>query len=767
MVVEYAKEEKIVRERDPKSGGMMVSKEACEYVGDNCRYYEPVRTRKGKVMKMTQWLNFVTKKVPKLQKLLVSHGSPLRKNLLDTLEVAQLPDWDIIECRDQGVISFRNGYVDLTRRDDRGRPAWRFVPNDGAEDHRIAPVHFDLEFPDQDEYYGLTHEQLRAKCPAFDQVLQCQSDLETCKAPLTFNDPTRAASSKELTGMEIYLFALMRAAMPYNDRLKFMPWVVGASGAGKTEIFQWILQQLLGRSYIQVLQDGAHGDKFTINEHLLDMSLIVFSDTRGTPLTAEQMCKLANHEAMATRGMRETASDADATANAIAFTNVQPQWRDEGGALVGRLMVLMLESVESPDTTLPDRLPREMPWILLTLLDAHRRVACHVLPSPYKQWQHPVFTLSRQVQESEHVLADLLLNYVGVDLSCADGSYLTVTLEPAPVGKAPLAKVQAAVTALCERTSLVPVPRVDRRRDESDVRGILARCSALLDLSSADTLILVLRQDVWKCKECGAVTFVKDTTASEDWGCEHCSAGDKGTGTRKTTHKIDQPYIRGMRVRETSTQDGFFGSAALPNAGRGAGDDEAPIVQEWAIKKDMDKFVPRPTAAALASPDGHDPSAYTSRERAGTTTFTGHPTEQFFNPKRTYFPTAQAKREWASLFGGDCLENAEDKDAWVAETVSGRFDSVWVSTLPAHSSDAGSMCPVEHGGSHVDGQLPNGGRGSGRGGGRDPVQAVLNDPYLMHKILLCNVHEELLVEITFRAMKDHRRMSTRRYDRQL
>eukprot|EP01046_Picozoa_sp_COSAG06_P032051 COSAG06_NODE_3174_length_5735_cov_17.475337_2_plen_439_part_00 len=258
--------------------------------------------------------------------------------------------------------------------------------------------------------------------------------------------------------------------------------------------------------------------------------------------------------------------------------------------------------------------------------------------------------MSRQVQESEHVLADLLLNYVGVDLSCADGSYLTVTLEPAPVGKAPLAKVQQAVTALCERTSLIPVPRVDRRKDESDVRGILARCSALLDLSSADTLILVLRQDVWKCKECGAVTFVKDTTANEDWGCEHCSAGDKGTGTRKTTRQVDQPYIRGVRVREASAPDGFFGSAALPNAGRGAGDDEAPIVQEWAIKKDMDKFVPQPTAAALASPDGHDPSAYTSRERAGTTTFTGHPTEQFFNPKRTYFPTAQAKREWASLF---------------------------------------------------------------------------------------------------------------------
>ena len=47
VVVRYAKEEKIVRERDPKSGAMMVSKEACDYVGENCRYYQQIELRVG------------------------------------------------------------------------------------------------------------------------------------------------------------------------------------------------------------------------------------------------------------------------------------------------------------------------------------------------------------------------------------------------------------------------------------------------------------------------------------------------------------------------------------------------------------------------------------------------------------------------------------------------------------------------------------------------------------------------------------------------
>eukprot|EP01043_Picozoa_sp_COSAG02_P041187 COSAG02_NODE_3395_length_6814_cov_8.576620_5_plen_948_part_00 len=596
-VLDYAKKNGIIREKNPKTGETMLSKEACEYLdGTNCRYYEPLRTKKGKVMTMSQWLNAVMKEVPGLQSFLVRKGTPLRNNLIKMLQESQLPDWDILEFRDQGIISFNDGYLDFARRDERGRPSWRFVINDGAEDHRIAPVHFDVEFPLADDYYGFTHEQFREKCPAFDQVLKSQPELENCKGALTFDDPTRAADSRDFTGTELFLFALTRSLMPYNDRLKFMPWVLGATGAGKTEIFQALLERLLGSVYIQIIQDGEYGDKFTVNEKLLDMSLIVFSDTRGTPLTSEQLCKLANHEKMATRGMREIASDAEANANAIAFTNVQPQWKDDCGAVIARLMVIMLQPVESPDATLPDRLPRETPWILLTMLDAYRRVAAHVLPSPYKQWIHPLFSLSRQVQESEHPLADILINHLGEEIPCADGSTLTVTAEPAPIGKAPVEKVQEAITAHCARISLAPVPRVDRRKDETELRALLSRCSSLID---GEALVLCSRRHVWKCGECDAVAAVSDQSASEDWGCEHCDAGCKDASlTRVTTEKQPQPYIRNLRVRQEAAMAGFFGD--LPNGGRGAGYDTPAVDNEGVVVTDAISTLPLDKVAKLS-----------------------------------------------------------------------------------------------------------------------------------------------------------------------
>ena len=64
-----------------------------------------------------------------------------------------------------GIISFSNGYLDISQWDDRGRLRSRFVLNDGAEDHKIAPVHHDLTFPDASEYQGLTLQELLQKCP--------------------------------------------------------------------------------------------------------------------------------------------------------------------------------------------------------------------------------------------------------------------------------------------------------------------------------------------------------------------------------------------------------------------------------------------------------------------------------------------------------------------------------------------------------------------------------------------------------------------------
>jgi hypothetical protein len=105
----------------------------------------------------------------------------------------------------------------------------------------------------------------------------------------------------------------------------------------------------------------------------------------------------------------------------------------------------------------------------------------------------------------------------------------------------------------------------------------------------------------------------------------------------------------------------------------------------WAIKKEMEPFVPRLNAAALASPDGHDPSSQTSAARAGTTTFhsgTVGPMSHFF----TDDPKA------------DTYDNAVDKSAWLKETCSGRWDQR--PPVVASPAEAGSMCPVEYGGSH-------------------------------------------------------------------
>ena len=99
----------------------------------------------------------------------------------------------------------------------------------------------------------------------------------------------------------------------------------------------------------------------------------------------------------------------------------------------------------------------------------------------------------------------------------------------------------------------------------------------------------------------------------------------------------------------------------------------------------------------------------TTKQRAGTTTFTGKPGPDFYCRTNDGFPDDESKVAWLSLFGGDCYSNAEDRDAWLADTMSGRFDWHWTPTQEAVENapaNAGSMCPVEYGGSHIDGQLP-------------------------------------------------------------
>jgi hypothetical protein len=80
---------------------------------------------------------------------------------------------------------------------------------------------------------------------------------------------------------------------------------------------------------------------------------------------------------------------------------------------------------------------------------------------------------------------------------------------------------------------------------------------------------------------------------------------------------------------------------------------------QWAIKKEMDPFVPQLSAAARASPDGHDPASQTSAARAGTAS------------------SRSGEGEMSRFFTGegDTYDNAKDKSAWREETCSGRWDS--------------------------------------------------------------------------------------------
>jgi hypothetical protein len=110
--------------------------------------------------------------------------------------------------------------------------------------------------------------------------------------------------------------------------------------------------------------------------------------------------------------------------------------------------------------------------------------------------------------------------------------------------------------------------------------------------------------------------------------------------------------------------------------------------EEWAKENSMRTFVPKLTEAARCAADGRDPTSQTSAARSG---FVLHGTP---GPMSHFF----------SGGGGDTCENATDRAAWVAETTSGEFDCDWKPSEHAVRSapdGAGSMCPVEYGGSHV------------------------------------------------------------------
>ena len=181
---------------------------------------------------------------------------------------------------------------------------------------------------------------------------------------------------------------------------------------------------------------------------------------------------------------------------------------------------------------------------------------------------------------------------------------------------------------------------------------------------------------------------------------------------------MDQPYVTGLRIRETSAQGGYFDSGGGVRRGGGKGKKskgKAKKVKKaeaaeksvgpsdaWAKKTNYPMFQSTLTPAAMASSDGHDPTAQTSDKRAGTSSFNGN-----FNREFTQQPVDK-KSSWRCSDGvtrhiddmshfftgsGDTYENAEDKDAWMEQTMSGQYNCLFVSTEPPQAHNAGEMCP--------------------------------------------------------------------------
>eukprot|EP01043_Picozoa_sp_COSAG02_P045176 COSAG02_NODE_4107_length_5769_cov_7.499471_1_plen_238_part_00 len=128
--------------------------------------------------------------------------------------------------------------------------------------------------------------------------------------------------------------------------------------------------------------------------------------------------------------------------------------------------------------------------------------------------------------------------------------------------------------------------------------------------------------------------------------------------------------------------------AAAPTAAPGAPEPQGFVSSEvWAKENKMRPFVPKLTKAAQRAADGRDPTSQTSAARSGTV-------------------RAATRGAMSHFFSGegDTYENATDKAAWMAETMSGEYDNHY--ELHEHAvrsapDGAGSMCLVEYGGSHV------------------------------------------------------------------
>ena len=356
-----------------------------------------------------------------------------------------------------------------------------------------------------------------------------------------------------------------------------MLWLYGPTGTGKTDVFFALVVQLLGPDVVQVCQDGKYGDKWVVNQDAMRMSVLALQDVRGEPITLEQALKLINKEKIATRGMRQQASDLTPTCNLFATSNSRPAWEDPHAAVTGRIMEILLEQPENLDSSVPGRMQQELHFILLLFLRGYKDLSAHAKTTPFKQWQHPLLSDARRAQEAGHPLAEMLMD--GEASLAMDGASITVTPEQGATTN--LDRMQTILDEWCRQASRDRA-QLRGKANDAAVRALLKRISALLGLPDTAALKLVNQKFVWKCAECKqdvhgpgeprqlpgglASTHCLESCVTEcPVACNEAGSEFRDAYKRKikrSTKAVKPPYIKNLRVTESGAMDGFFGGGS-------------------------------------------------------------------------------------------------------------------------------------------------------------------------------------------------------------
>jgi hypothetical protein len=330
-----------------------------------------------------------------------------------------------------------------------------------------------------------------------------------------------------------------------------------------------VLQQMVNKDWCQVLQDGSHGDKFTINADLAKVSILAAQDMRGEPVTAEQVQKLIGGEDVCTRGMQQLASDVQWRAPIIFLANIMPPWADPSGALMNRLVIFTWKELETTaDAGLLDKMtdPKQLAAATLCMLKAYGNLRAHIQQTPAQDWSYQYITDAiREETTRKQPFAAFL--------SCGefDDGTDTFKLEYSTDDSAKLVKIQAAYDIYCATVLKISKQTLTFK----EWREQLKMASNLLDGDKA--YVLLYKKDIYLCKECGENNTLNVTGAST---CKPtCSiqcppnahlvphAADylrcRVPKIKKTSKKRDHPIVLNLNLTRTNTIGSFFSGGAV------------------------------------------------------------------------------------------------------------------------------------------------------------------------------------------------------------